>query len=68
MELVKKSISEAGSCNFCRSSEIDKTSNCLIFSYKEVYVLCGNTISVNLCEKCLKKLAGKINFIDLAGE
>lgn len=65
MNIEKKSVKEAGFCNFCpRGKRIDVPDDPDCWQrqhpYTHVYEISGNATSFRICKDCVDKLALKI--------
>ena len=59
MKVEKRSVKEAGSCNYCQRSVV--RNGLLSFPYEHVYVIEGNSCVVSrMCEDCMKEFAQKV--------
>lgn len=54
--ITKENVKEVGSCNFCTRGMLEKIKFGVIYPYKKVFVLRGNSLVVTICEECLKIL------------
>ena len=56
IHITKEDIKNFGACNFCSSGILVKENAQvgLKYPYRKVFVLTGNSLSVNICGECLK--------------
>ena len=60
MITMKEKVKEFGACNFCSRGILKEDGSGLIYPYDKVFVLCGNSLVVRVCQKCLE-IIKKIN-------
>ena len=61
MIVKRKTVYDAGSCNFCNRGTLKENADGLLYPYESVIEFCreGNGIKPNICKPCLNELIEK---------
>lgn len=56
MKAKYRTVTDAGSCNFCNDGELSLGGYNIIFPYTHVYEMSGSYLGARVCDTCLEDL------------